>query len=279
MEKLKQELDRLIKKLEHEKEFRKTLETLESVYPFSEYEYIISHLLGHRKLTLNEYLELRGSYIKRNLYLYIFEISAPRGFGDKWSRGHLQQLVPDFQLPDKKIDPNYSGQYDFWLLWTSNKKRYGIKIEVKTSRAVDFEKPDEPLYVKALSSDSQRPFDMNFQQIKVRCADVFVWIGVWRDKIRYWVLNAKEVKSNKYFSKGQHRGNIGEGQLHLNQDNIDEFNKYEVKSTSVKEAVIEGYKRQKGLKQLQVREETVEYLTEVSKNNQKIYFSSEEDEE
>jgi len=249
MEKLKRELDRLIKKLEYEREFRKTLATLESVYPFSEYEYIISHLLAYDKLTLKEYLELRDSYIKRNLYLYIFEISAPRGFGDKWARGHLKELVPDFQLPSKELDEKYLGEYDFWLDWVDKtNKHHGIRIEVKTSRAVDFEKPDEPLYIKALSFDSKRPFDMNFQQIKTKCADVFVWIAVWRDKIRYWVLGSDEVKNNKYYSKGQHRGNIDEGQLHLNQDNIAEFDKYEVKSTDIKKMIIKAYGRQKGLK-------------------------------
>ncbi len=249
MEKLKKDLNKLIQKLENAEDFRATLEDLFSVYPFSEYEYIISHLLAADKLTLEEYYDLRNSYIDRNLYLYIFEISAPRGLGDKWAFGHLKELVPDFQRPNKKLDSRYSGEYDFWLDWVDKKnKHHGIRVEVKTSRAVDFEKPDEPLYIKALSSDSNRPFDMNFQQIKTKCADVFVWIAVWRDKIRYWVLSSDEVQNNRYFSKGQHRGNIGEGQLHLNRENISEFKKYEVKSTEIKEAVIEVYKRQKKIK-------------------------------
>jgi len=244
MEKLKKELDRLIEKLENASDFLAKLEVLESVYPFNEYEYIISHLLAAKKLTLDEYHRLRDSYLDRNLYLYIFEISAPRGFGDKWAFGHLMALVPDFKRPNKELDPNYSGEYDFWLGWLDGqKKEQGIRIEVKTSRAVDFEKPDEPLYIKALASDSKRPFDMNFQQIKMKCAEVFLWIAVWRDKIRYWVLNSKEVKTNKYFSKGQHRGNVGEGQLHLNRENISEFEKYQVKSTEIREAIIAAYQR------------------------------------
>ncbi len=244
MEKLKKELDRLIEKLENAADFRAKLAGLESVYPFNEYEYIISHLLAAQKLALDEYFQLRDSYINRNLYLYIFEISAPRGFGDKWAFGHLMELVPDFKRPNKKLDADYSGEYDFWLDWQDERNKYhGIRIEVKTSRAVDFEKPDEPLYHKALASDSGRPFDMNFQQIKVKCAEVFLWIAVWRDKIRYWVLNSKEVKANKYFSKGQHRGNIGEGQLHLNRENISEFEKYQVKSTEIREAIIAAYHR------------------------------------
>jgi len=244
MEKLKAQIERLIKRLENLRDFRASLENLQSVYPFNEYEYIISHLLAADKLTLDEYYELRSSYIERNLYLYIFEISAPRGLGDKWAFGHLKQLVPDLKTPNKKLDPKYSGEYNFLLDWNDSKdKSHSIKIEVKTSRAVDFEKPDEPLYIKALASESKRPFDMNFQQIKPKCADVFLWIAVWRDEIIYWVLSRSEVKNNKYFSKGQHRGNIGEGQLHLNRENIMEFKKYEAVSTQIKDAIIQAYKR------------------------------------
>jgi len=244
MEKLRAELDRLIENIEHSEDFRASLQSLVSIYPFNEYEYIISHLLAADKLALDEYYDFRNSYIERNLYLYVFEISAPRGLGDKWAYGQLKQLVPELKRPDKKLDPKYSGEYDFGLDWMSKEnKNYGIRIEVKTSRAVDFERPDEPLYVKALASDSQRPFDMNFQQLKPRCADVFLWIGVWRDKIRYWVLNRDEVENNKYFSKGQHRGNVGEGQLHLTHENISEFQQYEVPPTEIKNAIIRAYKK------------------------------------
>lgn len=69
---------------------------------------------------------------------------------------------------------------------------------------------------------------MNFQQIKPECCDVFVWIAVWRDKIRYWIISSDEVKKNKYYSTGQHRGNVGEGQLWLKESNIAEFDIYEV---------------------------------------------------
>lgn len=236
MEKLKQELDRLINTLPNEADFRRKLESLVSVYPFNEYEYVISALLGADKLTFDDYVELRDAYIGRNKFLYIFEISAPRGFGETWAHGHLSELVPDMERPTKKLDHNYSGEYDFFL---DGK----IKIEVKASRAVDFDST-EPLYVKALSSDSTKDFDMNFQQVKPDCCDVFIWLGVWRDKIRYWVLASKEVAGNKYYSTGQHRGNTGEGQLHVKRDNIREFEQYEARSNVLLEAIREAYQRQ-----------------------------------
>lgn len=249
MEKLTKDLDRLISKLKNAKNFRESLEGLISVYPFSEYEYIISYLLYNNILDIEDYYGLRKNYIERNMYLYIFEISAPRGLGDAWAFGHLKSLVPDFLSPDRKLDAKYSNDYDLWLDWVDvNHKHYGIRIEIKTSRAVDFEKPNEPLYTKALASDSKRPFDMNFQQIKPRCADVFLWIGIWRDRIRYWVLNSREIQKNKYFSKGQHRGNIGEGQLHLNRENISKFERYQVESIKLRDAIVAAYKRQKRIK-------------------------------
>lgn len=170
MEYLQQELDRLLTSLADAEEIRSRLDTLVSVYPFNDYEYLISHLLAKDVLTLDQYLELRDNYIARNMYLYIFEISAPRGFGEAWAQGHLKELVPEVVKSTKKLDPNYSGQYDFLL---DGK----IRIEVKASRAVDGS-VDAPLYVKALASDSTKPFWMNFQQIKPTCCDVFVWIAV-----------------------------------------------------------------------------------------------------
>jgi hypothetical protein len=237
MEILRRQLDELIAKLENETQLKETLENLVSVYPFNEFEYIIATLLGSRKLTLDQYHELRDEYISRNMYLYIFEISAPRTFGEAWAQGHLKELVPELEKPTKKLDPAYSGQYDFHL---DGK----IRVEVKASRAVDFDSA-EPLYVKALSSDSERPFDMNFQQTKPSCCDVFVWIGVWRDRIRYWVLASNEVAGSKHFSDRQHRGNVGEGQLHLTRENIDEFEPHEVKARCLLQAIRDAFKRQK----------------------------------
>ena len=237
MEKLRAELDELIIRLPDAGSLRERLETLLSVYPFNEYEFIIAHLLAADVLAVDDYQLLRDEYIARNLYLYVFEISAPRGFGETWAQGHLKELVPDLVKPTRKIDPDYAGQYDFLLDGC-------IRIEVKASRAVAFQ-TDEPLYLKALSSDSGKQFDMNFQQIKPACCDVFVWVGVWRDVIRYWILASGELQQSKYFSAGQHRGNVGEGQLHLNRDNAIEFARFEGRSNELLTAIRDAYARQR----------------------------------
>ena len=236
METLRKQLNDLLATLPDAAAVRARIDELYSVYPFNEFEYVIATLLGSNVLSLDQYNEMRDCYMERNSFLYIFEISAPRTFGEAWAQGHLKELVPDLAKPSKKLDPNYSGEYDFFL----DRK---IRIEVKASRAGDA-KSDEPLYVKALSSDSPKPFWMNFQQVKPNCCDVFVWIAVWRDRIRYWILSSHELENHRDYSAGQHRGNTGEGQLHVRQDNIRDFDGYEAASNELAKAIRDAYGRE-----------------------------------
>lgn len=234
MEKLQKELDEKLKLLKRKcggkydlsDEF---LDHLYSVFPFNRFEYVISHLIGEHIVTLEQYLDLRNSYLERNKFLYVFEITAPRTFGEQWAQRHLNELVQELRHPTKDLDPDYAGQYDFWY--------DGIRIEVKASRAVK-RKSGDSLIIKALSTDSSEGYDMNFQQIKPGCCDVFVWLAVWRDAIKYWVLSNEEVAGNKYFSKGQHRGNTGEGQLWIKDTNIREFDGYAVQPRDLLDAIV-----------------------------------------
>ncbi|MDR2924929.1 MAG: hypothetical protein LBU76_03115 [Azoarcus sp.] len=212
------------------------LERLYSVFPFNRFEYIISHLIANQIINLEQYLDIRNSYLERNKYLYIFEITAPRTFGETWAQRHLNELVPELRRPSKALDSDYSGQYDFWY--------NGIRIEVKASRAVKRQGGDS-LIMKALSTDSTEGFDMNFQQVKPTCCDVFIWIAVWRDTIRYWVFSSKEVEVNRHYSIRQHRGNTGEGQLWITDKNINEFKNYLVNPRNILDKVIEKGNKQK----------------------------------
>ena len=184
------------------------------VYPFNKIENMFVQLIDSNIISIDKYRELKESYLSRNKNLYLYEISAPRTFGDVWTRQYLKSIMPEIQEPSKELDINYNNQYDMWL--------DNIRLEIKSSRAVDFDRPRDKLYSKALKTDSDKRFDMNFQQIKPNCADVFIWIGVWLDDFRHWVLNSNELRHNRHFSVGQHRGSIGEGQLHLNEKNLQE---------------------------------------------------------
>lgn len=200
-----------------------------SVFPFNEYEHLICNLINWGCLTFEQYIDIRNEYISENPNLWIFEISAPRGFGEGFAQTYVQSKGINLKKASKKLDPCYSGEYDLWL--------DGIKIEVKASRAVDADS-DEPLYMKALSRNSKKNLLMNFQQLKPQCCDVFVWVAVFRDEIVLWIMNSREVAKNELFSKGQHRGNSGnEGQLHVKQDNIQTFSMYELKDNDIESAI------------------------------------------
>lgn len=225
---------RFYTQLPNENEFRIRLESLESAYPFNEYEYIISTLLGVDTLSLDQYYELRDKYIERNCFLHLFDFTSRR-FGDTWAYGQIKSIIPEIRKPSRDLDPSYqAGEYDAFL--------EGIRIEIKSSRAVDLDSA-AAMSEKALASDSKKRFWMNFQQIKPDLCDVFVWIAVWRDIIRYWVSSSHEIKTNRYYSKGQHRGNLGEGQLHVKNDNIHQFDDYEVQPSTLADAIRAAHQR------------------------------------
>ena len=211
------------------------LDKLYAVYPFNKFEYAISHLIAKQIITLEEYLDMRAEYLQRNRYLYLFEL-APRTFGETWGQRHLIELVPEFKIPTKKLDPSFAGEYDLLL--------NDIHVEVKASRAVK-KIGGDTLANKALASGSKSRFDMNFQQLKPSCCDVFVWIAVWRDKIDYWVMSSKDVQENPLLSN-QHRasqlsetGEVVEGQIHINDSNYMDFEKYRVQVRDIYNKIIE----------------------------------------
>ena len=75
MEHLERELNTLLSQLPNADEFRGRLDSLVSVYPFNDYEFIISTLLGLDILTLDGYYNLRDSYIERNYYLTFLKLA------------------------------------------------------------------------------------------------------------------------------------------------------------------------------------------------------------
>lgn len=203
------------------------LESLVSVFPFNEYEYMITFLVDRNVISFSEYEELRRNYVSENRYLDLFSL-APRVFGQIWGERHLMDLDRRFQKPVRSLDPEYEGQYDLWL--------EGIRVEVKAARAIHTRKRGA-LATKALRWGAEAPFWMNYQQIKLDMCDVFVLIGVWTDKISYWVMSNDEVKHNDYLSH-QHRGGI-EYQIGIRERNIQEFDEYRVEASALAQMIIE----------------------------------------
>ena len=236
MEKLNKQLKDLVCQLDEvqKNDILQKLANQNRCYPFDEFQYLFASLMGCGKITQDDYLRMSDEYCARNLYLPIFEINAPTTFG-AWAADRLIIIAPALIKPTKGLYRDYLGEYDLLLDGC-------IKIEVKASRAVDFDS-SEALYVKALSSDSNKRFDMNFQQLKPACCDVFVWVGVWRDVIRYWVLASKDVAVNRHYSP-QHRDSVGEGQIHIKENNIAEFSLFEVKPRALIDEIRRAHERQ-----------------------------------
>lgn len=194
-----------------------------NIYPFNNISESFLYLLTNNFITIEEYKKIKSDYINRNKYLYLFEMTSPRKFGEKWAQNHLLNNINKFKVPNNTIDFNYKNQYD--LIYKN------IKIEVKASRAVD-KNSNKMLVEKALSTTSNKKFVMNFQQLKPNCCDIFILIGVWTDKIKYWIINSKEIKNNQYYSNKQHRNSVNEGQMWIKNDNINYFNKYLINNIS-----------------------------------------------
>lgn len=223
----KNDLNRLLNLVEHDS----------SIFPFNEYELLLFSMLSEGGITYDDYTLIRAEYIARNPNLWIFEISAPRTFGEKYGQTLLLSISKNLKAPNKALDPDYTGEYDLLL--------DRIKIEVKASRATDRDTgSDVPLYKKALSSDTKKDFLMNFQQLKPQCCDVFVWIAVYRDSTTIWVMNSDEVKNHEDYSHGQHRGNKGnEGQLHITSKNINSLDKYITQGFDIETSIRNAAKR------------------------------------
>ena len=228
LQQLRTYIDRLSDSLKQEERqvLKSRLRGLISVFPFSEYEYILTFLVDHRVITFSDYEELRDNYVSANRYLDLFGL-APRIFGGTWGEEHVKDLDHRFRKPDRSLDPGYEGQYDLWL--------DGMRIEVKASRATNT-KTRGNLVSKALHYGSDDPFWMNYQQLKLDICEAFVFIGVWVNRIIYWVMSNEEVKTNRFLSH-QHRGGI-EYQIGIRDNNITDFDVYKVEAESVADTIL-----------------------------------------
>ncbi|OOC25129.1 hypothetical protein [Helicobacter pylori] len=219
-----------------EKEFlQETKEEKEewNAFPFNKYEHMLVFLIAKGYLKYKEYKEIRNNYLKSNPYLYLFEKSSSQ-FG-KFAENFIIEKCPKLKKASKELDNNYSKQYDLFL--------EGITIEVKASKVANNDSNKTPLFMRALPYNTNKNFEMNFQQLKPQCAEIFIFLAVFLDEIILWVLNSKEVLSHKDYSIGQHRGNKGEGQLHITQKNIHTLDKYQLKNDNLEQMISEAKER------------------------------------
>lgn len=196
------------------------------IFPFSNEGRMMAYLLASNTITYEQYLNLNKEYAKRNRYLDLFDM-APRTFGETWGEKHILKLFPEFVKATKEnissLYPDFDGEFDLWL--------DGIRVEVKACRANN-SKTGGSLASRAYlhSEAAANLFKYHFQQLKPSCCDVFIWIGVCRDDLIYWVITSEELlKSGKLGP--QHRNeNTGaegievfEGQVFMTEEELTPF--------------------------------------------------------
>lgn len=230
MKELKKELQFLI---EHSKGVHSMIDAIlseESIAPFSTENRLMAYLLSLGEISFADYECLSQKYIKRhkeeNKYIDLFEM-APRTFGQTWGEQHINKLFPQLSRATKEnllsVYPDFDGEFDLWY--------EGIRIEVKACRA-NSTNTKGSLSSRAYSHEEAKNnhFKYHFQQLKPSCCDIFIWIGVCRDDLIYWVLSSEDLlKTGKLGS--QHRNeNTGvadaevfEGQVFMTEDELKPF--------------------------------------------------------
>lgn len=184
---------------------------------------------------------MKEAYLLRNTHLDKFQ-RAGKTVWKRWEDIMIEWWF-GLEKPSKRIDPNYSQQtsYDAYMPLHNAI----IRIEIKTARVTESWNQDDIFIDKALFSTDNEPFWLNFQQLKPQYCDVFIFIAVYRDKLKFRVLSSNEVRNNKYFSKWQHSGNAGnEGQLHIKETNIHDFDGFLVETLDLQLEIIKAYERQ-----------------------------------
>lgn len=226
MEELHQQIEQILNSKHIDKSNIESLGKDESLYPFSNEGRILAYMLAIKAISYEQYDTLRKEYNNRNKYLRLFDL-APRTFGETWGEQHLLSLYPQFKKATKELlvnqYPSFDGEFDLWL--------DGIRVEVKACRA-NSDKIKKSLASRAyLHSEAKSAgFKYHYQQLKPSCCDVFIWIGVCRDELLYWVLTSDELKKTGKLGSQHRNENTGmtgvdvfEGQVFMTEEELAPF--------------------------------------------------------
>ena len=177
MKELRRQLKELLQQAGADAEVLEAFRQENAVFPFSAESRILMYLMNAQAITYEQYQEIYESYMKRNQYLYLFEM-APRTFGETWGEQHILKLFPAFVKATKEnmvsVYPDFDGEFDLWIP--------EIRVEVKACRANDTKAGGSLASRAYLHSEAiANGFKYHYQQLKPSCCDVFIWIGVCRD--------------------------------------------------------------------------------------------------
>ena len=122
-----------------------------------------------------------------------------------------------------EVYPEFDGEFDLW--------KDGIRIEVKSCRA-NSQGVGKSLASRAYlhKEAKENGFKYHYQQLKPSCCDVFIWIGVCRDELIYWVLTSEELKAtgklgsqHRNENTGNENAEVFEGQVFMTEEELSKF--------------------------------------------------------
>ncbi|MCQ2604844.1 MAG: restriction endonuclease subunit M [Spirochaetia bacterium] len=230
MKELKNRIDFLIQNSNGDKHIIEAIKNDKSVAPFSTENRLLAYFLSLGELSFDSYSKLCQEYYERsqksNQYLYLFDM-APRTFGQTWGEQHIKKLFPEFIKATKENlatrYPNFDGEFDLWI--------DGIRVEVKACRA-NSTTTKGSLSSRAYTHDEAvaANFKYHYQQLKPSCCDVFIWIGVCKDALIYWVLTSEELQQTGKLGSQHRNENTGvegaevfEGQVFMTEEELKHF--------------------------------------------------------
>lgn len=227
MKELQKQIDLLLNSLGDKDATIEEIRRGSSLSPFSTENRLLAYLLSIGKVSYDDYLRLGEEFVERhkqnNQYISLFDM-APRTFGQTWGEQHIRNLFPEFMKATKEnltyVYPNFDGEFDLWI--------DGIRVEVKACRA-NSTKTKGSLASRAYSHAEARSagFKYHYQQLKPSCCDVFIWIGVCKDDLIYWVLTSDELQRTGKLGSQHRNENTGiagaevfEGQVFMTEEEL-----------------------------------------------------------
>lgn len=207
MKQLREQIKKIIEEANIKPEIIEEIKKERSISIFSTEGRILTYLLSKNIITYEKYLEISNDFSHRNKYWELYEM-GPRPFGQIWCENHIHELFPEFIKANKKNMASryleFQGEFDLWL--------DGIRVEIKASKAAGDDKTKKESIANRAYSRSEaneNSFKYHFQQVKPKCADVFICIGVCKAEIIYWVITSKELVETDKLSSQHRNENTG----------------------------------------------------------------------
>ena len=150
----------------------------------------------------DDILKIYEKYNEDNKFIFTADM-APREFGETWAEGFIIEHNPDFVKSGTSL-------YDIDHIAT------GKKIEVKATRVTNGKSGGKlKERMKSIKNKDDAKDKLNFEQVKPGCCDFFVFLAVYRDGTRSWVIPSGDIlNGDKIKFTRQHRGGDGsEGQV------------------------------------------------------------------